>query len=58
MGFFIDVRTWREEWKALESFLFQFCVHFIGKGCQWCYIVRKRSLFWNMLLQYVRVHLG
>ncbi len=27
--FFIDVPTWNEEWKAFETLLFQFCVHFI-----------------------------
>jgi hypothetical protein len=32
-NFFIDVPTWHGEWKALEALLFQFCAHFIGRGC-------------------------
>jgi hypothetical protein len=32
-SFFINVPTWREEWRTLEALLFQFCIHFIGGRC-------------------------
>jgi hypothetical protein len=58
---FFNVSTWHGKRKALEDHLFQFCVHFINKGCLWlfriwessnhhyfmmCSCNSKRNLFW------------
>lgn len=33
--FFIDVRTWHGHERPLEAFIYQGCILFIDKECQW-----------------------
>ncbi len=55
---FIDIPTWYGQQRGLEV-LFQFYIHFIGKGCPWLFKKFKLSLFCNgQLCQQERPLLG